>query len=218
MAKQLLKKYPKYQKKVFDSLITGFIFMSPSGKLIARDGHWNMPKGQILLSEHWQQRRCYTPFSLEILGHLCILLLKKLAVCLIASIRMWFWKKLRTKMRKVRPNTGLQYVHLLYDNAPAYKSSTVAQFLKSERVNVALQTRPGPLRVFPFSEIEKKKKTTTKNTYLVGGIGPEVHWSLQFTSFYWVYPKMSMKSFFFQNWIKRLKRCVLAKRDYFKGD
>ena len=38
MTKQLLKMYPKYQKKVFDSLITDdetwVLFMSPSGKLI----------------------------------------------------------------------------------------------------------------------------------------------------------------------------------------
>ena len=39
-------------------------------------------------------------------------------------------------MRKLHPKTGLQHVHLLHDNAQAHKSSTVAQFLKSENVNV----------------------------------------------------------------------------------
>ena len=39
-------------------------------------------------------------------------------------------------MRKVCPKTSLQHVHLLHDNGPAHKSLTVAQFLKSEKVNV----------------------------------------------------------------------------------
>ena len=42
---------------------------------------------------------------------------------------------MRTKMRKVRPKTGLQHVHLLHNNAPAHKSSTVAQILNIKEGN-----------------------------------------------------------------------------------
>ena len=56
-----------------------------------------------------------------------------------------------------------------------------------------------------------------KTLYLVEDICPEVHWSHQFTSFLRVYPKMSMK-IVSKNWIKRLKRCVLAKGEYFEGN
>ena len=45
-------------------------------------------------------------------------------------------KKMRTKMSKVHPTTGLQHVHLLRDNAPVHKSSTVTQCLKSKKANV----------------------------------------------------------------------------------
>ena len=45
-------------------------------------------------------------------------------------------KKLRTKMRKICPEAGLHHVYFLYDNVSAQKSSTLAQFLKSEKVNV----------------------------------------------------------------------------------
>ena len=41
--------------------------------------------------------------------------------------------KMRTKMRRVRPNTGLQHVHLLLDNAPAPKSSTFLLYLSGKR-------------------------------------------------------------------------------------
>ena len=96
-------------------------------------------------------------------------------------------------MRKVCPKTGLQHVHLLHDNASAHKSSTVAQFLKSEKVTVLWHPPYSPDLVsydFFLSVIEKKT-----HTYLVGDIGPEVHWGLQFTSSLWMYPKMSMKLF-----------------------
>ena len=69
-------------------------------------------------------------------------------------------KKLRTKMSTERPKNSLQHVHLLHDNAPAHKSSTVAQVLKSEKITVlphppySLDTAPC---IFPLSKIGKKK-------------------------------------------------------------
>ena len=60
MAKQLLKKYPKYQKKVFDSLITSdetlVHFYEPKKKVDNRIWALKHAKGQILLNEHWQQK------------------------------------------------------------------------------------------------------------------------------------------------------------------
>ena len=47
---------------------------------------------------------------------------------------------------------------------------------------------------FPFSEIEKKKKK--KKKHVVVDIGPEVHRGLHFTSFLWMYPRMSIFFFF----------------------
>ena len=74
-------------------------------------------------------------------------------------------------MRKVRPNTGLQHVHLFDDNAPAHKSSTVAQFMKSKKVSLLSHSPYSPdlapcvFRLFP----------KLKNTYLLVGIGLKMH-------------------------------------------
>ena len=93
-------------------------------------------------------------------------------------------------MRKVHPKTSPQHTHLLHDNFPAHKSSTVAQFLTSEKVSVLPHPPNSPdLSPYVFFLFLKLKK---KNTYLVGDIGPEVHWGPQFTSLLWVYPKMCL--------------------------
>ena len=142
--------------------------MSPSGKLITGYGLWNMPKGQVLLNELWQQRRCYTPFSSE--GHSCKVLLKRgmcVSGCFYKNVVL---KKLRTKIRKVRTKTGLQHVHLLHYNASSHKSPTVAQFLKSEKVSV-LSHPPyspdlAPCDFFPFPKL-KKSKASRKHTYII---------------------------------------------------
>ena len=98
-----------------------------------------MSKCQVLLNEHWHQRRGYTPFSLQIQGHSCKLLFQKVGLCLVTSRRMWFWKQLRTKMRKKRPKTDLQYAHLLHDNAVTHKfwslkRSTFCRILPSAQI------------------------------------------------------------------------------------
>ena len=71
-----------------------------------------------------------------------------------------FYKNLN-KNEKSIPKTGLQHDHLLHDNAPAHKSSTVARFLKSEKVSVLSHppcspAQTWPRAIFPLSEIEKK--------------------------------------------------------------
>ena len=87
-----------------------------------------MPKGQVLLNEHWQQRISEPIVQVAVSKRWeCVCIFYKNVV---------LKKKMRTKMRKARPNTGLQHIHLLQDNAPVHKSSTVAQFLKFEKVNL----------------------------------------------------------------------------------
>ena len=63
-------------------------------------------------------------------------------------------------MRKVHPKTSPQHTHLLHDNFPANKSSTVAQFLTSEKVSVLPHPPNSPYLspcFYPLSEIEKKQ-------------------------------------------------------------
>ena len=47
-----------------------------------------------------------------------------------------FLKKLKAHFKRRHPKTGLRYLRLLHDNAPAYKARTVNAFLESEKVNV----------------------------------------------------------------------------------
>ena len=66
---------------------------------------------------------------------------------------------MRTKIRTARPKTGLQHMHLLHNNFSAHKSLTVAQVLKSEKVNVLSHPTYSPdlaLRDLFLSDIEKK--------------------------------------------------------------
>ena len=78
---------------------------------------------------------------------------------LVAFIIIWFLNKLQTKRRKERPKTGLKHVHLLHDNAPANKSSTVAQFLRlkgSFYCRTVPTTQTCPVRYCPVFDIEKQ--------------------------------------------------------------
>ena len=45
-------------------------------------------------------------------------------------------KKLKAHFKRCRPKTGLQSLRLLHDNAPAYMTRTVTEFLESEKANV----------------------------------------------------------------------------------
>ena len=88
-------------------------------------------------------------------------------MCLVAFIIIWFLNKLQTKRRKERPKTGLKHVHLLYDNAPANKFSTVAQFLRlkgSFYCRTVPPTQNCPVRYFSVFDIEKKLSGVAKST------------------------------------------------------
>ena len=67
------------------------------------------------------------PFSSEVLGLMQIAVPKGRGVSG-SFCKNVVLKKLPTKMRKVCTKTGLQHIHLLHDNTPAHKSSTVAVF------------------------------------------------------------------------------------------
>ena len=122
---------------------------------------------------------------------------------------------------------GIWHVHLLHDNAPAHKSSTVAQLLKSEKVNVLPHPfyspdcplpRPHPCDFTFFPKLQetnqKRKKKLPGRTYRSRrAFGSAVHQFLMNVPTVHQYKNNCSK-----NWIKILKRCVLAKEEYFKGN
>ena len=167
MAKQLLKKYIKYQKKnVFDILITGdetwVHFYEPKRKIDNRKWALKYAKRQVSAKQTLAAKTVlYAIFFRDSRPLMQIAVPKGRDVSGSFFIRTWAWKICEQKMRKKRPKTDLQHVHLLHDKAPAHKSSTVAQFLKFEKVTVMivapyLQPRPGPLRLFFFRNWNKR--------------------------------------------------------------
>ena len=143
------------RKNVFNSFITGYetgiYFYEPKRKVDNRIWALKYAKMQCIAKRTLIAKK-------DILRHfLQKLLFQLVEMCLVAS--MWL-KKLRTKLRKVRPKTDLQHAYLLYDNAVAHKSSTVAQ-LKSEKVNVLSHPLYSPdlalCDIFLFSKLKINK-------------------------------------------------------------
>ena len=116
-------------------------------------------------------------------------------------------------MRKDRPKNSLQYVHLLHDNAPAHKSSTAAQFVKSEKVSVLSHTPYSPdlaqCIFFLFPKL--------KSTYLVADHRSRSAFGSAVYQFLMSVLKDECGNCF-KKWIKRLKQCVLAKGEYYEGN
>ena len=128
MAKQLLKKYPKYQKKVFDSLITGdetwVHFYEPKRKVDNRIWALKYAKRPSIAKRTMTAKKVLYAIFFRNCGPIMQIAVPKGRGVSGSFYKNVVLKKLRTKMRKVRPKTGLQHVHLLHDNAPAHKSST----------------------------------------------------------------------------------------------
>ena len=99
---------------------------------------------------------------------------------------------------------------------PKYKSSSVAQCLKSEKVNI-LSHPPYSPALAPcdfclFPKLKKEKQTLSGRRYrsrsaLVSAVN----------QFLMGVHKDEYENCF-KHWIKRLKRCVLAKGEYFEGN
>ncbi|XP_060568938.1 histone-lysine N-methyltransferase SETMAR-like [Ruditapes philippinarum] len=114
--------------------------------------------------------------------------------------------------RKRRPNTGMIGLFLLQDNATPHKAYIVKKFLESKRVTV-LNHPPyspdlAPCDFFLFPRLKKHlqgRRYSTRN-----GIGSALHQLCRGI------PQEDYKKAF-QNWIKRLKLCILFKGDYFQG-
>lgn len=92
---KLLNKYPKYQKKVFDSLIAGvetwIHFYEPKRKVKIWIWAWKRtPTAKMLLSQ----------FALEIVNQSCILLFLNVGVFLKASVKMWFLENAKLYEKK----------------------------------------------------------------------------------------------------------------------
>ena len=138
MAKKLLKMYPKYSKKAFDNKVTSdetwvYYFEQKKEGCQPNMGH----------------QQCQTPKYCQTNtnskeGFVCHFFTNKgqgfqIPVPKGRTVTGKFYKnvvlrKLKIYYKSRRPKTGLKYVRLLHDNAPAHKARIVTDFFESEKV------------------------------------------------------------------------------------
>ena len=121
-------------------------------------------------------------------------------------------KQLKKYFIQRRPKTGLKYVRLLHDNAPAHKARIVTDFLESEKVTVLphplYSPDLAPCNYFLFPRL--KSILSGRRHRSRKSLGSAIYQCPQGI------PVQDYENCI-QNWIKRLKRCVSAKGDYFEG-
>ena len=121
-------------------------------------------------------------------------------------------RKWKNYYKSRRPKTGLKYVRLLHDNAPAHKARIVTDFLESEKFT-ALPHPPYSSNLAPcdYFLCPKLKYHLSRRRYN----SRNAHGSAVYQCLMGVPIEEYEKCF--QKWIDWLKRCVLAGGDYFEG-
>ena len=112
------------------------------------------------------------------------------------------FKKLKAHFKRCCPKTGLKYLDLLHDNAPAHKACIVNKFLESEKMNVL----PHPLFspdlapcddfLYPKLKFHLSEKKYKSRNALRSAVYKFLM-SVPIQDYEWC----------FQNWIDHLKRC-----------
>lgn len=216
MAKKLLKMYPKFSKKSFTNLITGdetwVHYFEPKRKVSNKI--WatkNARRPSIAKRTRTVKKVLYAMFFSS--SGLAI----QIAVPKGRTVTGRFYKNVVLKQLKKyykqrRPVTGLKYVRLLHDNAPAHKAAIVTDFLKSEKVTV-LPHPPyspdlAPCDYFLFPRL--KNHLSGKRYNSRKALGSAIYQCLK-----GIHVEDYEKCF--QNWIERLKQCISAKGEYFEG-
>ena len=120
----------------------GCIILNKSGRLPTEYGPLTMPDAQVLSNEYEPYRRICMLCTLTYF--VCYFFTNKGPVFQIPvpkgrTVSGKFYKnvvlrKLKNYYKSRRPKTGLKYVRLLHDNAPAHKARIVTDFFESEKV------------------------------------------------------------------------------------
>ena len=130
----MLKKYPKYSKKAFDNLVTGdetWVYFFES-KRKCSNRIWaikNTRRPSIAKRIRTVRKVLYVIFFVN-KG-----LVMQIPVPKGKTVTGKYYREvvLRKLKKRRRPQTGLKYLRLLHDNAPAHKARIVTEFLKAER-------------------------------------------------------------------------------------
>ena len=121
-------------------------------------------------------------------------------------------RKLENYFLKKGRKTGLKYIYVLHDNASSHKAGIVKEFLKEKKMNVidrpAYSPDMAPCDYFLFPRLKSvlsgRKYRSRKG---LGGAISKVLDGIPLSD----YKKC------FESWIKRLKKCVKCRGEYFEG-
>ena len=113
---------------------------------------------------------------------------------------------------KKRPSKEWSGVHLLHDNASSHKIEVVKSIMASEKVKVLnhppYSPDPSPRDFFLFPRLKKmlsKKEYTSRSS-----LGSAIYQCLQ-----QILKEKYLSAF--RDWVKRLRKCVSVKGEYFEG-
>ena len=214
-AKSLLKKYPKYSKKAFDNLVTGdetwVYFFEPKRKCSNRIWATKNARRPSIAKRIRSVRKVLYVILFDNKGPIIQITVPKGKTVTAKYYRDVVLRKLKKVYKRRRPQTGLKYLRLLHDNAPAHKARIVTEFLKAEKVTVlphpAYSPDLAPCDFFLFPKLKfhlSGKKSKSRNA-----LGSAIYQYLMSI------PIQEYENCF-QKWIDRLKRCINAEGQYFE--
>ena len=132
--------FPKFDKKKMANNVTGVEtwvhFIEPHRKAankIWAQKHWKRP---CITRRVQNAKRVFYAIFFDIKGNI---LQNDVPMGRVITGRFYkncVLKNLKSYYIKRRPKTGFKNIRLLHDNAPAYKSKVVTEYLRSERVTV----------------------------------------------------------------------------------
>jgi len=139
-AKYLLKKYPKCNKKTFDNLVTGdetwVYFFETKRKCSNQFWATKNARRSSIAKRIRTVRKVFYVIFFDNKGPVMQIPVPKGKTVTGKYYRDVVLQKLKKCYKRRRPQTGLKYLRLLHDNAPAHKARIVTEFLKAEKVTV----------------------------------------------------------------------------------
>lgn len=215
-ARELLKLYPKYDKKVFSTFVTGdetwVHFFEPQRKVnnkiwATKNARRPCIAKRLQSSKKVMYAIFFTPYAT----------IAQVAVPKGRSVtgltyKNCILKKVKKHFVKRRPKSGLKGVKLLHDNAPCHKSKVVTDFLNKEKVKVLPHPPYSPdLSPCDFFLFPRLKKHLAGRRYgSRHALGSGIY------QFLLSIPQNDYE-LAFKKWIKRLKLCIANDGEYFEG-
>ena len=210
-ARELLKRYPKFNKNVFNSFVTGdetwVHFFEPQRKINNKIWATKNAKRPCVAKRLQSSKKVMFAIFFWTKGPVAQIAVPKGRSVTAIFYKNRVLKKVKKYFVKRRPKTGFKGVNLQHDNAPCHKAKLVTDFLSEEKVKVVPHPPYSPdLAPCDFFLFPRLKKYLTGRRYgSRAALGSGVYQCLM---------GIPIKDYerAFQQWIKRLKLCIYKKK------